>query len=53
MHDNFQLVQYTSRKLHNFKKNAVMFKLDITKAFDTMDWAFLLEVLTKLGFRHR
>jgi hypothetical protein len=27
-----------------------MLKLDITKAFDTVDWSFLLEVLTKLGF---
>ncbi|KAM0916079.1 hypothetical protein ACQ4PT_010425 [Festuca glaucescens] len=30
-----------------------MFKLDITKAFDTVDWAFLLEVLAKLGFGPR
>jgi mannosylglycoprotein endo-beta-mannosidase len=30
-----------------------MFKLDITKAFDTVDWAFLLEVLVKLGFGPR
>jgi hypothetical protein len=27
-----------------------MFKLDITKVFDMLDWAFLLEVLAKLGF---
>jgi hypothetical protein len=27
-----------------------MFKLNITKAFDTLGWAFLLEDLAKLGF---
>ncbi|KAM0903126.1 hypothetical protein ACQ4PT_018909 [Festuca glaucescens] len=50
LHDNFQLVQCTARQLHALKAPAVMFKLDITKAFDTVDWAFLLEVLEKLGF---
>jgi hypothetical protein len=30
--------------------DAILLKLDITKAFDTVDSAFLLEVLSKLGF---
>jgi mannosylglycoprotein endo-beta-mannosidase len=30
-----------------------MLKLDITKAFDIVDWALLVEVLTRLGFGHR
>ena len=49
----YQLVQGIARKLHRAKIDAVLLKLDITKAFDTMDWAFLLEVLRKLGFGER
>jgi hypothetical protein len=36
--------------LHRLKKNIILLKLDITKAFDTVDWAFLLDVMSKLGF---
>jgi hypothetical protein len=39
--------------LHRLKKAAILLKLNITKAFDMVDWAFLLGVLTKLGFGHR
>jgi hypothetical protein len=53
LHDNFQLVHCIARKLHALKRDFILLKLDITKAFDTMDWAFLLEVLTKLGFGQR
>jgi hypothetical protein len=35
------------------KRDVILVKLDITKAFDTIDWAFLPEVLTKLGFGQR
>jgi mannosylglycoprotein endo-beta-mannosidase len=53
LHNNFQLVQFIARKLHHLKTDAILLKLDITKAFDTVDWAFLLDVLTNLGFgRH-
>jgi hypothetical protein len=50
LHDNFQLVQSIARKLHRLRTDAILLKLDIIKAFDTVDWAFLLEVLSKLGF---
>ncbi|KAM0873929.1 hypothetical protein ACQ4PT_037735 [Festuca glaucescens] len=53
LHDNFIMVQKTARKLHNSSNPAVLLKLDITKAFDTVDWAFLIEVPRKLGFGER
>jgi hypothetical protein len=43
--DNFVLVQYMARALHRQKEPRVLLKLDITKAFDSVSWPILLEVL--------
>jgi hypothetical protein len=51
IHDNFILVQQTIKLLHRQKVPSLFLKLDITKAFDLVPWAFLLEVLNHLGFR--
>jgi hypothetical protein len=48
--DNFMLVQHAARFLHRQRQARILFKLDISKAFDSVSWAFLLEVLQKLGF---
>ena len=48
--DNFMLVQHTIKFLHQQKQARVLMKLDITKAFDSVSWPFLLEVLRNLGF---
>jgi hypothetical protein len=53
LHDNFMMVQDTARKLQKSKQPAILMKLDITKALDTVDWSFLLEVLRKMGFGER
>ncbi|WVZ80019.1 hypothetical protein U9M48_027537 [Paspalum notatum var. saurae] len=48
--DNFLLVQQLARTLHRSKQAHVLLKLDMTNAFDSVSWSFLLEVLQHLGF---
>lgn len=47
MHDNFMLVQCMARWLHALRRPTIMLKLDITKAFDSVRWPFVLEVLRR------
>jgi hypothetical protein len=49
--DNFMLVQQTTRFLHQQKQPHILLKLDISKAFNSVAWPFLIEVLQHLGFR--
>ena len=41
------------KRLHRSKTPALFMKLDIQKAFDTVSWSYLLEVLQALGFGQR
>ena len=50
IHDNFMLVQQTIKVLHRRKISSLFLKLDISKAFDSVAWTFLLEILSHLGF---
>jgi hypothetical protein len=43
------LVQETTKFLHQQRHPRLMLKLDITKAFDSVSWPFLIEVLQNLG----
>jgi hypothetical protein len=44
------LVQQTTRFLNDQKQPRILFKLDISKAYDSVSWAFLLEAPKKLDF---
>lgn len=50
IHDNFLFVQQMVKSLHAKKEAHILLKLDISKAFVSVSWAFLLEVLQHLGF---
>lgn len=53
IHDNFRTVQLTCRYLHARRFPAVLLKIDLAKAFDTVAWPFLLEVLQWVSFPAR
>jgi hypothetical protein len=53
IHDNFLYVRNTARKLHRSKTPALLIKLDIAKAFDTVRWDYILDLMQRLGFPPR
>uniref|UniRef100_A0A0A8XP64 Uncharacterized protein n=1 Tax=Arundo donax TaxID=35708 RepID=A0A0A8XP64_ARUDO len=50
IHDNYFLVQQIIKVLHRQKVLSLFLKLDISKAFNSISWSFLLEILAHLGF---
>jgi len=53
IHENYRAVQSTAKLLHRARIPSVLVKLDIAKAFDTVNWRFLLSLLQHLGFSRR
>jgi hypothetical protein len=43
-------VQQVIKDLHKMKISSLFIKLDISKAFDIVNWPYLLSILTHLGF---
>jgi hypothetical protein len=48
--DNFRFVHGSVRLLHTKKMPTLMLKIDIARAFDSVAWPFLLEILHHAGF---
>uniref|UniRef100_A0A8R7NZQ8 Reverse transcriptase domain-containing protein n=1 Tax=Triticum urartu TaxID=4572 RepID=A0A8R7NZQ8_TRIUA len=51
--ENFLYVQNTARLFHKSRKPAFLLKLDLAKAFDSISWAYLLDMLEARGFGQR
>jgi mannosylglycoprotein endo-beta-mannosidase len=51
--ENYLYVQNTARFLHRTKRPAVLLKLDLAKAFDTVSWTYLLDMMKARGFGDR
>ena len=50
IHDNFMFIRNFTRRLHRNRSPALLMKLDISKAFDSLRWDYLLTLLQKRGF---
>jgi hypothetical protein len=53
IHDNFMIVQELIEDLHKRKLPSLFIRLDISKAFDTLNWPYLLQIMTHLGCDQR
>jgi hypothetical protein len=51
--DNFLYVKNLATRLHKNKTPALLFKLDIRKAFDNVRWDYIVDLLQKRGFPSR
>jgi retron-type reverse transcriptase len=53
IHDNFQYVQGAIKHFHRSKTPMLFIKFDIAKAFDSVRWEYMLELMEKIGFSQR
>jgi hypothetical protein len=44
------LVRQVARKINMRRQTGVLLKLDLARAFDSISWSFLFEVLRRMGF---
>lgn len=53
IHENFIYIQNLVKRFHRNKVPTLLLKLDISKAFGSISWQFLLETLQAFGFGSR
>ena len=53
IHDNFMYVRGLARRLHKNRTPALLFKLDIRKAVDSVKWEYIIDLLQRRGFPPR
>lgn len=53
IHDNFLDVRSVIKEAHCKKQPLVFMKLDIAKAFDSVNWGYIIEVMQQMGFGQR
>ena len=53
IHENYKAIHLSAKLLHRSKVPSALLKVDIAKAFDTVNWSFLLSLLQHLGFSRR
>jgi hypothetical protein len=53
IHNNFMYMQQVIKELHKRKIPALFIKLDISRAFDSVNWLYLLDIMSFIGFGQR
>jgi hypothetical protein len=53
IHDNIMYVRNVARRLYQNRSLALLIKLDISKAFDSVRWDNILDLMHKRGFPPR
>jgi hypothetical protein len=53
IHDNFLYVKNLATRFNKAKIPALLFKLDIHKAFDSISWEYILDLPHRRGFPPR
>jgi hypothetical protein len=48
--DNFRFVQASATLLHAWRMPSLLLKVDTTRAFDSVVWPFLMEIMRFMGF---
>jgi hypothetical protein len=53
IHDNFLYVKNLATRFHKSRISALLLNLDIRKAFDSISWEYMLDLLQRRGFPPR